>query len=187
MRQNRSDTFKRCHRFPLGLLFILLILCGSSGFAETANNLSSYSCVEVEKFQVDRDNFSTKELERAASIPDEDLVNLQHKIVGHLVRSQSFQKVVKAGQEHCSENAIIYGGTVVDYKKGNRAARILIGLGAGKQKFEVQSYLKDKKSGQMLAQKSIIDRKWAGVAGGDEDQGMNDFAEKAVRFIKTRN
>jgi len=73
---------------------------------------------------------------------------------------------------------------VTDYKKGSRAARLWIGMGAGKQKFEVQCYLEDKESGEILARKEIIDRKIGGWAGGDEGKGESDFAEKVAKFVK---
>jgi len=164
---------------------IILLICTNAYAAKWTVTLSEYQCIEVEKFIVDRNDYSTKKLERAASIPDESLVSLQHKIVGEIIRKSILPEVKKADLEPCKSKAIVFGGKVTEYKKGSRAARILIGLGAGKQKFEVQSYIKDKQTGNILASKKIVDRKFGGIAGGDEAKGERDFAEKAMRFVRS--
>ncbi|MFH1654566.1 MAG: DUF4410 domain-containing protein [Pseudomonadota bacterium] len=167
-------------------LVALSMIFASSAFAGSWSSiLSEYQCLEVEKFSVDRDNFSNKEMERAASIPDARLTSLQHKIVGEIVREKLLPKVTKADKSSCKGKTLVFGGQVTDYKEGNRAARIFIGLGAGKQKFEVQSYLKDKATGKVLTKKEIIDRKIGGISGGDEAKGESDFAEKVVSFVKS--
>lgn len=147
--------------------------------------LTSYQCLEIEKFFVDRNDYSTKEMERAAAIPEERITSLQHKIVGEISRKNILTKAVKADKESCEGKALVFGGKVMDYKQGNRAARILIGLGAGKQKFSVDCFMKDKETGQVLAKKTIIDRKVGGIAGGGEEKGESDFAEKVVHFVKS--
>lgn len=148
------------------------------------STLKEYNCLEIEKFTVDREDFSSTEMERAATIPDETLSRLQHKIVGEITRAKIIEKVTKADSKSCEGKALVFGGKVTDYKEGNRAARIFIGWGAGKQKFEVQCYIKDKQNGDVLARKQVVDRKVGGISGGDEAKGESDFAEKVARFVK---
>lgn len=169
------------------LLSVVALGISAAGFnlhAEWAVFLKNYDCLEVQRFSVDRENYSSQKLERAATIPDEILGELQHKIVGQSVREKLVGKVVKAEEQECQGRALIYGGKVTEYKRGSRVARIMIGLGAGKQKFEVESFLRDKSSGETLATKTVVDRKVGGLAGGDEEKGQRDFAEKAVHFIR---
>ena len=166
------------------MIGIVCILISGKAWGSWEDTLKTYSCIEIEKFQVDREDYSTKDRERAAAIPDETLSSLQHKIVGELSRQSVLPKITKANENPCTGKSLAFGGKIVDYKKGNRAARILIGFGAGKQKFEVESYLKDKQSGESLATKKIIDRKVGGLAGGDEAKGEYDFAEKVAQFVK---
>lgn len=146
--------------------------------------LKEYQCIEIEKFAVDREDFSSREMERAATIPDETLSRLQHKIVGEVTRAKIADEVTKADAKPCEGKALVLGGKVTDYKEGSRAARILVGWGAGKQKFEVQCYIKDKQSGDIIARKQVVDRKVGGISGGDEAKGESDFAEKVVSFVK---
>ena len=162
-----------------------IIFFSSSGWAGGWDKtLKQYDCLEVEKFFVDRDDFSSSKMERAAAVPQETLDGLQHKIVGQVSRAKIFSKVGKAGQVSCPGKVLVFGGQVTDYKRGSRAARLLIGLGAGKQKFATKSYLKDKETEKVLAKKKIVDRKVGGLAGGDEDKGQRDFAEKVAKFVK---
>jgi hypothetical protein len=165
---------------------VVLVLCISCvSFAGNWNStLAEYNCLEVEKIQVDRNDFSTKKLERAAAFPEEMRTSLQHKIVGEISRENIIPSVKKAGTTACTGKTLIYGGKLTEYKKGSRAARIMIGMGAGKQKIEVDSYIKDKSTGQVLATKTVVDRKFGGIAGGDEAKGERDFAEKVARFVK---
>jgi len=158
------------------------LLFSTSAHADWVSTLGKYDCLEIEKFQVNREDFSNRERERASAIPEETLDQLQHAIVGEATREKIVSQVKKA--PGCKGETIVFGGIVTDYKQGSRAARILVGLGAGKQKFQVESYLKDKKTDEPLANKQIIDRKVGGWAGGDEAKGHQDFAEKVTTFIK---
>ena len=45
-------------------------------------------------------------------------------------------------------------------------------------------YKQDKKTGEVLARQVILHRKVGGVAGGDEEKGMRNFAEKVVAFAQ---
>ncbi len=156
-------------------------VCPTVVAEEWSNTLKSYDCLEVHKFAVDREDYSSKKLERAGTIPEEALEHLQHKVVGEVTRGELFPKVSKT---ECSGKTLVFGGKVTDFKKGSRSARIWIGMGAGKQKFEVQCYLKDKATGKVLRRKEIIDRKIGGWAGGDEAKGESDFAEKVAKFVR---
>ncbi len=161
----------------------LLNFASQTGYAGWGETLKGYNCLEVEKFQVNREAKETKEEKRAGTISDETLVRLQEKIVTEVAKENLFSSVVKAGQGTCTGKRLNFGGTMADYKKGNAAKRILIGFGSGKQKYAVDSYVKDKKTGQVLAKKTVIDRYYGSVAA--QKRGEKDFAEKVVGFLKT--
>ena len=93
---------------------------------------------------------------------------------------------MKANKETCPSNrdALILTGLVTDYKKGSKVARYLVGFGAGKQKFQVDLALIEKKSKKILAKKTVVDRKIGGLLGGSDEKGRYDFAEKINDFIR---
>jgi len=111
------------------------LLFSTSAHADWVSTLGKYDCLEIEKFQVNREDFSNRERERASAIPEETLDQLQHAIVGEATREKIVSQVKKA--PGCKGETIVFGGIVTDYKQGSRAARILVGLGAGKQKKKV--------------------------------------------------
>lgn len=173
--------------FILPALVVLLLILGSSlTFSEDNPKASEgYSVLEVELFEVDRKDVSTKEAERAGMIPDEMLLYIQRGIVGELTREKAFPTVRKIeDSEEEVDGVLVLSGRITDFKPGNRAARIMIGFGAGGQKIEAECVLKDKRTDKILAKKIVVDRKVAGWAGGDETKGIHDFAEKVHAFIK---
>ncbi|WP_170113368.1 DUF4410 domain-containing protein [Ahniella affigens] len=155
--------------------------------AAQISHAANYDCVEVELFQPgDSSQAESREDKRAAAIPPEVLATLQQGIVQELPNTLKGMTAVKAGDAGCPDaaTAISFGGTVTDYKKGNKAARYFIGLGAGKQKFAVNAWIKAKASGAVLGEDEVVDRKVGGIFGGSADKGVRDFAEKVGGFIK---
>jgi len=147
---------------------------------------SAFDCVEVFPFEIDRNDFSSRESERAAAMPQEFLDVFQHATVGEIIRSKSGLTAVKGGENACpdSEQAVQFGGTVTDFKEGNQAMRYFVGFGAGKQKLAVYAWLRNKTTGEIIFEDKIVDRKWAGFGGGDDRKGVRDFAEKVVVFLR---
>ncbi len=141
--------------------------------------------LEVKRFDVDREIYATQDLERAGKIPDEALDSIQRALIGVATRSEGFKGVLKSSAAETAPVAdVVLSGRVVDYKAGNRTARLWIGMGAGAQKFAVECVVTDKATGKVLGKETIIDRKWAGITGGDEDKGLNDFAVKIIAFVQ---
>ena len=161
-------------------LIMIAPMCAVSGLAK------AYDCVEVETFQVDRSHIKSKKDKRAAHIPAGALAELRQSIVLEVPLSVPGMVGMYAGDESCpnAESAIILGGTMSDFKKGNKAARYWVGMGAGAQKFAVQAWIKDKTTGETLGTAEVVDRKIAGFVGGSDEKGVDDFSEKVTRFIR---
>lgn len=148
---------------------------------------AAYDCVEVELFKVDRADIRDKQDKRAATIPRAALATLQQAIVLEIPLSVPGARGMYANEEACPDpaTAVVVGGTVSDYKKGSKALRYWVGMGAGAQKFAVEAWVRPKTSDQVIATDEIIDRKVAGLLGGEDDKGVDDFSEKVARFIGT--
>ena len=144
----------------------------------------SYAAIEIAKFEVNREDFSTKEAERAGRIPDETLEAIQRVMITEFTRAAVVPAVRKADPAASPEGTLELGGRVLDFLPGNKTARYFVGFGAGQQKIEVEVLLKDKKTGAVLSRETIRDRKVGGVGGGSEDKGIRDFAEKVVTFVQ---
>ncbi len=124
------------------------------------------------------------EPERAGRIPDEMLDAIQRILLTEFTKAGTIPAVRKPDPSASPEGTLELVGRVVDFLPGSKAARYFIGMGAGQQKIEVECFLKDRKTGAVLAHEIIRDRKVGGVAGGAEDKGVRDFAEKVVAFVQ---
>ena len=161
----------------------LVIVSGACLAAEDEAGGKAYNVLEIARFDVNREDYSTKEAERAGRIPDEALDTIQRILVAEYTQSKLLPTVRKAGAPGEGEVVLELGGKVVDWLAGSQAKRVLVGFGAGQQKMEVDCVLKDKATGTILGQGRILDRKVAGWAGGSEDKGVRDFAEKVAKFM----
>lgn len=122
-----------------GTMAAVLLAMTAVAWADWPETLKQYNCIEVEKFTVDRDTKGGKKDERASAIPDDTLGRLQQKIVTELQKSRVAGQITAAGQSQCKDKTLVFGGKMVDFKKGDKTKRYFIGLGAGAQKFEVDS------------------------------------------------
>lgn len=143
-------------------------------------------CVEVELFKVDRSQIDSKKDKRAAMIPRKALVTLQESIVLEIPLSIPGVSGMYAIEEACptAETAVVVGGTISDYKKGSKALRYWVGLGAGAQKFAVEATVRTKATNEVLAADEIVDRKVGGLLGGEDEKGVDDFSEKVAAMVR---
>ena len=152
----------------------------------SAIQAKQYDCIEVNVFEVDRDNISTRALARAIEIPDQTLMALQTYVRTELNIDSNGLTARKGGEESCDniDAALELKGTVTDYKKGSRMMRYMVGFGAGKQKIQIEAELYDKSSGDLIRKDRVVDRKIGGLIGGSENKGKKDFAEKMNNFVR---
>lgn len=162
-------------------LSVLGLLMSSHVFAK------SYDCIEVNVFTVDRENISTRELARAAEIPEQMLQTIQTYVRTELNIDENGLEAKKGGEDACesAKSALELKGVITDYKKGSRMMRYMVGFGAGKQKIQIEAELYDKETGKLLKKDEVVDRKIGGLVGGSENKGKKDFAEKMNNFVRT--
>lgn len=168
----------------LGVLLVAIATNLAALAAEIEQQMAGYQVIEVALFTVDRESYASKQAERAGSIPDETLEAIQRAILGELTRSHL--AIARQPTEETTEpgRCLLLSGRVTDFKPGNRAARYIVGFGAGKQLIEVECVLADKATGQLVSAGRVIDRKVGGWAGGSELKGVEDFAQKVLHFVK---
>jgi hypothetical protein len=164
-------------------LAIAALLFASSTQAEDIS--SQFDCIELELFAVDKDDISVKADARASMIPPEELTELRVYIASEIPLQMPGMKTRLAPEERCEDDSrsLVFGGRVIDYKKGSQVARYMVGFGAGKQKFEADAVVKRKSDGSVITQGTVVDRKIGGLIGGSKDKGKQDFAEKVADFI----
>ena len=147
-----------------------------------------FNCVEVKRFEVGGDFIASKQDARAATIPAEQLGNMQRAVAGQIpekIRGY-LSTLVAEGSPQCPDpaRALVLSGRVTDFKAGNQALRYWVGFGAGAQKFGVLVRATRKSDGALVGEGEVVDRKVGGWVGGQAEKGLEDFAEKVAGFLK---
>ncbi len=144
-----------------------------------------YDCIEVNLFEVDREDISTREMARAAEIPEQTLKAIHTYVRTELNVVENGLVAKKGGEDACEStaSALELKGTVTDFKPGSRVMRYMVGFGAGKQKIQIEAELYDKETSQLIKNGRVVDRKVGGWVGGSENKGKRDFAEKINKFV----
>lgn len=174
------------------MLFVVLalVLASASVCLINAQSNGKPDIIFVEQFVADGSNIeSEKKANRVDSIDPDQLAMLQKVIWRKLQRENVCPdiRLITPGEKPVVEDgkiAWVLGGRLIDYKKGNQMVRVMVGLGAGKQKFEVMVTVKDFRTGTLIKEERVVDRKVAGWVGGDEEKGMRDFAERIVALLQ---
>ncbi len=171
-------------------LFLILTVFSSyaKNEAEVDNAAAKkYDCIEVNMLTSKKKNTKSRALKRAARIPKDVVKNIQNFMVDEIDLDENGLNALAPEDATCEnpDTALVLNGVVVDYKKGNRLVRYIVSFGAGKQKIEANLVLTEKASGKEIARGRVVDRKIAGFAGGSENKGKRDFAEKVNNFVRT--
>ncbi|MCR6663033.1 MAG: DUF4410 domain-containing protein [Luteimonas sp.] len=160
----------------------------SSSLVVAPGEIADFDCVEVRAFEVTVGLIGSKEDARAAQIPVEALRDIQRRVAGYIPEKARGLRstLLQEGWPACPDpaKALVLGGRVADYKRGNQALRYFVGFGAGAQKFAVEVWMMRKTDGALVARGEVVDRKVGGWIGGQADKGMDDFAEKVAGFVR---
>ena len=157
----------------------ILLLSSICCFSQQTNNSKpqTYQNIEVEKFTV------KEKVEYEA----EKLDNLMSEIIYALKNTKKFQNVMLLAEKpvNTSTDPVLkISGEIIQYDKGNRAARYLIGFGAGKTKVKAKLKFTDSASGKLLLEKDIDGSVWIGLFGGDSEGAKSDLAKDIANLVK---
>ncbi len=78
---------------------------------------------------------------------------------------------------------LVAAGTVTNFTPGSRAARYVIGFGAGAAKLQVEFVFQDAASGQELLRVNDHRTYWAGTFGGSKNDAMSKTAEGMAQSL----
>jgi len=162
--------------------FVALSLCLLFAFSVSAQQSAAakknYENIEVEKFTV----------EQGVKFPEATLDVMTAEIVAELKKLNKFKQVSMktAGntQANTTENTIALSGAVTKYKPGSRAARYLVGFGAGMTKVKARIKFVDAASGSVLFDKEIDGKVIIGFFGGNSNDATRGFAREVAKIAK---
>lgn len=160
------------------LAISMSIALAAAAFGQTALAKQVYKAIEIERFTV------RPGVELVASDVDE----LMKATVNNFKSSNRFDSVTTAGEAATVEATpkLKVSGEVTKYVKGNRAARYLVGFGAGKTKLMVDVKLTDAATGEVVFHQSVDGDVTWGLFGGDSDKAKGGVADEIIREMKKR-
>ena len=163
----------------LSLVFALSfsVFFATDAFGQTVTK-QAYKAIEIERFSV----------RQGVELEQKDVDELMSATVNNFKASNRFDSVVMAGEAATVEAApkLKVSGEVTKYVKGNRAARYLVGFGAGKTKLMVDVKLTDASTGEVVFHQSVDGDVTWGLFGGDSDKAKGGVADEIIREMKKR-
>lgn len=176
----QQDDFmsRRSVLLMLLVVFVLTTTAPASAQSKEGKPLTGYKAITVEKATVEK-NAATEEF------PGGYDAVMQKSIIANLQKKKVFEKVIDGAESNSTEEKtqrLILSTTVIAFDKGNRAARYLVGFGAGATKVKVRFTLRDAETGRELL---TTDKqgKFFGVisfVGGDKDHAVAEAAGDVV-------
>lgn len=157
---------------------ISVCLLFATGVFAQAPAKQPYKAIEVERFTV----------RQGVELAEKDVDELMKATIDNFKASNRFDSVTMAGEAATVEASpkLKVSGEVTKYVKGSRAARYLVGFGAGKTKLMVDVKLTDTVSGEVVFHQSVDGDVTWGLFGGDSDKAKGGVADEIIREMKKR-
>lgn len=157
-------------------VFCAVFFVGSNASAQTVPAAAPYMTVEIEKFVVGP----------GVEFSDGDINQLMAHLVINMNRSKRFETVFlstdSASQTAGTRRAKVTG-TITKYAKGNRAARYLIGFGAGRTKLVADVKVVDAETGALLFQKNVDGHVYGGLFGGSTSAAKDNMSSEIIKTM----
>ena len=74
-------------------------------------------------------------------------------------------------------------GTITKYSKGNRAARYLVGFGAGRTKLVAAVKVLDAETGTLLFEQNVDGHVYGGLIGGETDGAKSNLSSEIIKTM----
>jgi hypothetical protein len=159
------------------ILIFLLLLVGIPALAQqSSNNKNKYQNIVIGKFD-------SKE---GITLPENYMTKLQEDLLTQFQSSKKFKQVAIEGEftSNTTVPTLQVVGTITKYEEGNRAARYMIGFGAGKTKIVAHVKFIDIASGAVVFEKDVDGKVVMGLFGGDSKGATNGLAKEVVKVAK---
>ena len=150
-----------------------VFLLASAAFGQASE---PYGTVEIEKFAV----------AQGVEFPENDLNELMSYMVTHFNKSRRFDSVflsTDSAAQTASAKRVKITGTVSKYSKGSRAARYLVGFGAGRTKLVADVKVVDAETGNVLFEQKVDGHVYGGLFGGETDSAKGGLASEIIKTM----
>ena len=135
-----------------------------------------YQNIEVTRFDV----------KEGVDFPADWMLTMTEEIVKQLQETKKLKQVLRESETPTDPAAptLKLTGTVTQYDKGSRAARYMIGFGAGKTKVVAHIKIADKATGEVLFEDDVDGKVIIGVIGGESVGATRGLAKEVAGKTK---
>jgi Domain of unknown function (DUF4410) len=200
-RQQKGESSMKNIKTKIVILVLIGILASMSVFAQTGKNETTnnkYEKIEVSRFEAKSglEKFTPSILDVMMSEIADQLTKLDKFKEVTIKKPESKEATtsavtkpivpadetanIEAPPKESIESTLYLSGTVTEYKEGNRTARYLIGLGAGRAKIKAHIKILDS-SGILLFEKDVDGNVVMGAFGGDSGGITRGLAKEVAK------
>jgi hypothetical protein len=155
------------------LLFAVTFLFSIPAISQTSTTTGQRS-IDVAKLQI----------KQGVDFPVAKLDVMTGEIVDELTKLKKFGTVNSIVGPEAAASDLIFTGTITDYTGGNRAARYLIGFGAGKAKVVAEIKIVDRATGNVLLDRKVDGKVIMGLFGGNTNGATRGLAKEVAKETK---
>ena len=163
---------------PLVLLIGLVaaLLLGTPATAQKQVK-GKYNAIEVTRFDIQKD---VEKFDAAW------LMTLTEELVKQLQETNKFKQILREGEMPAEAGAptLKLVGTIIKFKPGSRAARYMVGFGAGSTVVKAHIKIIDKSSGEVLFEDDVDGKVVMGVIGGESVGATRGLAKEVASKTK---
>jgi len=135
-----------------------------------------YQCIEVTRFDV----------KQGVDFPLDWSITMTEEMITQLKETAKFKDICREGETPVDPNApaLKLVGTVIEYKKGSRAARYLVGFGAGSTVIKAHIKIMDRATGEVLFEDDVDGKVVMGAIGGESVGATRGLAKEIAGKTK---
>jgi hypothetical protein len=131
------------------------------------------------------------EKQPAVNMPAEAVAGLTGDVVSALREKLQSAKVLSDGEQtDPNQPAIKVAGTIVQFKKGSRLTRYMVGpaalAGPGKSVVKARIRLIDNGTGEVLHEQDVDGRVWIGFFGGSSEGAKEGLAKEIAKVVSKK-
>jgi hypothetical protein len=165
-------------------LFMMAAIAGISLLTATATAQNTgktdekkYQYVQVNRFNV----------QQGVDLPPDYQLTIDEDLNKELAKIKGMKQVLREGETLPKEEPVLLlTGTITKYKKGNQAARYLVGFGAGSTVIDAHIKCYDAVTKDLLFERDVDGKVIMGMMGGKSEGANNGLAKEIAKNIKQK-
>jgi hypothetical protein len=128
------------------------------------------------------------EAAKGVDVPPDFQAALMDELVKQLTETKKFAKILRPGDAPLDPATprLKLIGVVTNVEEGSRAARVMVGFGAGSAHMAAHVKFIDAVSGEVKFESDVRGRMWAGWGGGNALKAANSLAKNIVKLAKDK-